>query len=143
MNNTESAVDMYEEGFSCTQAVLAAYCEKFGLDKDAALKISSGFGGGMHLDQTCGAVTGAFMVIGLKYGRYKVDDLEAKKKTYLVMAYLAEKFKTKHKSISCTKLMGCDISTIDGLEKAKEKDLFNKLCPVYVRTAAQILEEIL
>ena len=60
MSNADSAGAIFGEGFSCSQAVLAAYCEQFGLDKELALKIGSGFGGGMHLDQACGAVTGGF-----------------------------------------------------------------------------------
>ena len=80
MNNADKAAGIYKEGFSCSMAVLGAYCEQFGLDKNLAYKVSSGFGGGMHLDQTCGAVTGAFMVLGLKFGRTRADDIEAKMK---------------------------------------------------------------
>ena len=61
MTNADKAAAIFKEGFSCSMAVLGAYCEQFGLDKNLAYKVSSGFGGGMHLDQTCGAVTGAFM----------------------------------------------------------------------------------
>ncbi len=59
------------------------------------------------------------------------------------MAEFTEKFKAKHKYIECTPHMGCDISTEDGLEEAKEKDLFKQLCPEFVETAAQILKELL
>src|SRR4030043_140228 len=96
MDNADKAAATFREGFSCSQAVLGAYCERFGLDKEQAYKISSGFGGGMHLDQTCGAVTGAFMVIGLKYGRTRADDIAAKMKTAKMVAEFAKKFKERH-----------------------------------------------
>jgi C_GCAxxG_C_C family probable redox protein len=143
MTNSERAKAIYKEGFSCSQAVLAAYCEQFGLDKNLAYKVSSGFGGGMHLDQTCGAVTGAIMVIGLKYGRTRADDVEAKMKTAKMVAEFAKKFKARHGSISCTELIGCNISTLEGFEEAKKKDLFKQVCPKYVISAAEILDEML
>ena len=97
----------------------------------------------MHLDQTCGAVTGAIMVIGLKYGRTRADDIEAKMKTAKMANEFAKKFKARHGSISCTALIGCNISTPEGFEEAKKKDLFKQVCPKYVISAAEILDEIL
>jgi C_GCAxxG_C_C family probable redox protein len=143
MSKVKKAVEVFKEGLSCSQAVLGAYCEQFGLDKKQAYKISSGFGGGMHLDQTCGAVTGAFMVIGLKYGRTRSGDIEAKMKTAKMVVEFAKKFKERHGSIGCTDLIGCNISTLEGFEEAKRKDLFKQLCPEYVKSAAEILEEAL
>lgn len=143
MDNAENAAATFGEGFSCSQAVLGAYCERFGLDRMQAFKISSGFGGGMHLDQTCGAVTGAFMVIGLKYGRTRADDIEAKRKTAKMVAEFAEKFRARHGSVACSELLGCNISTPEGFEEAKRKDLFKQLCPKYVISAAEILDEML
>ncbi len=143
MSNVEEAVEVFKEGLSCSQAVLGAYCKQFGLDKKTAYKIGSGFGGGMHLDQTCGAVTGAFMVIGLKYGRTKTNDVEAKMKTVEAVREFAKKFKVRHGSIGCTELIGCNISTLEGYEEAKKKDLFKQVCPEFVRSAAEILNEVL
>jgi C_GCAxxG_C_C family probable redox protein len=143
VSDVEKAVEVFKEGFSCSQAVLGAYCEQFGLDKKAAYKISSGFGGGMHLDQTCGAVTGALMVIGLKYGRTRADDVEARMKTLEAVVEFAKKFKVRHGSINCTSLIGCNVSTLEGFEEAKKKDLFKQVCPAFVKSAAEILEEIL
>jgi C_GCAxxG_C_C family probable redox protein len=143
MGNGEKAAATFKEGFSCSQAVLGTYCERFGLDKKQAYKLSSGFGGGMHLDQACGAVTGAYMVIGLKYGRTRADDVEAKMKTAGMVTEFAKKFKARHGSISCTELIGCNISTLEGFEEAKKKDLFKQVCPKYVISAAEILDEML
>jgi len=143
MGNADKAAAMFKKGFSCSQAVLGTYCEQFGLDKKQACKISCGFGGGMHIDQTCGAVTGAVMVIGLKYGRTRADDVEAKMKTAKMVAEFAKKFKERHGSVSCTELLGCNISTLEGYQEAKKRDLFKQVCPKYVISAAEILDEML
>jgi C_GCAxxG_C_C family probable redox protein len=136
MSNVEKAVEIFRGGLSCSQAVLGAYCEQLGLDEETAYKIGSGFGGGMHLDQACGAVTGAFMVIGLKFDDDKMKVVEATRE-------FAEKFKERHGSVGCTELIGCDVSTPEGLKEAVKKDLFKQLCPEFVESAAQILEEII
>ncbi len=143
MTNADKAAAIFKEGFSCSMAVLGAYCEKFGLDKKLAFKVSSGFGGGMHLDQTCGAVTGAFMVLGLKYGRTKADDIDAKMKMVKMTNEFAKKFIARHKNITCTALIGHDISTPEGFAAAKKQDAFKHLCPNYVKSAAEILDEML
>ncbi len=143
MSSADKAIVLQKEGFSCSQAVLTAFCDRFGIDKNQALRIASSFGGGMHLNQTCGAVTGALMVIGLKYGRIKADDITAKMNNIEFVNQFAQKFKQRHKSISCTELLGCDISTADGMQKAKDLCLIKQLCPAYVKSACEILEEIL
>ncbi|MCE5341458.1 MAG: C-GCAxxG-C-C family protein [Planctomycetaceae bacterium] len=143
MNATDKALALQKEGFSCSQAVLAAFCNQFGVDKNIALKIGSSFGGGMHLNQTCGAVTGALMVIGLKHGRIKADDIAAKMKNIEVATKFAKKFKERHKTLSCAELLGCDISTPAGLQKAKDNNLIKQFCPDYVKSACEILEELL
>jgi len=143
MSNADKAKAIYKEGFSCAPAVLAAYSEKFGLERDKALKIATGFGGGMHLGQTCGAVTGAIMVIGLKYGKTKADDNKAKEKTFEITKRFADKFRARYGSIECKALLCCDITTPEGLQEAKDKNLFTTICAEYVGTAAEILDEIL
>ena len=134
----------FEEGFSCSQAVFSAYAEQFGLDRETALKISGGFGGGMgRMAQTCGAVTGAFMVIGLKYGAIGAEDKETKEKAYDLVREFADRFKSRHGSIICQELLGCDISKPEGEKVAREQKLFETICPKLVKDAAEILEEML
>lgn len=144
MEKTEQAAALFKEGFSCSQAVFAAFSEDQGLDRDTSLKLAQAFGGGMaHLGEACGAVTGAFMLIGLKYGRTKADDLEARDRTYAKMRRFAERFKALHCSIQCRCLLGLDLGTEEGLRLAREKNLFQTLCAKYVQDAATIVEEIL
>ena len=144
MKKSEKAAALFQEGFSCSQAVFATFSEDFGLGREISLKLSQAFGGGMaHLGEACGAVTGAFMIIGLKYGRTRADDLEARDRTYAKMRLFAEKFKALHCSIQCRCLLGLDIGTEEGMRLAREKNLFQTLCSGYVRHAAEIVEEIL
>ncbi|MGB8951313.1 MAG: C-GCAxxG-C-C family protein [Candidatus Aminicenantales bacterium] len=145
MNQIEKAVNCFrEEGFSCSQAVFSTYSGRFGLDRETSLRLSQPFGGGMaHLGETCGAVTGAFLLIGLKYGRTRAEDIEARERTYGLMHTFILKFKSIHGSIQCKCLLGLDISTPAGINQAQEKNLFKTLCPNFVRTSAEIIEEIL
>jgi C_GCAxxG_C_C family probable redox protein len=143
MDNVNRAVALFQQGFNCAQAILAVYAEQFGPEREIALKLACGFGGGMRMAQTCGAVTAAFMVIGLKYGHDKVQDKEAKARTYSLVEEFAEKFESRNRSVLCKELLGCDISTPDGIKTAQREDLFSTLCPKIVRDAAEILEEIL
>ena len=81
------------EKFNCTQAILSTYCEDFGLDKVTALKLACGLGAGMgRLGHTCGAVSGAYLVIGLKHGKYLLEDEESKEKTYALVQEFESKF---------------------------------------------------
>jgi C_GCAxxG_C_C family probable redox protein len=144
VSKVENAVSMYKEGFVCAQALLSTYGTKFGLNRDIALKVATAFGGGMsRLGATCGAVTGAFMLIGLKYGNIEPKDKEARRKTYEVAREFVSKFESRHGSINCKDLLGCDISTPEGWNVAKRKKLFETICPKYVQDTAEIVEQIL
>ena len=144
MNDVERAVSVFKEGFSCSQAVLSTYGTHFGLDREIALRVSGAFGGGMgRMGETCGAVTGAFMVIGLKYGKTIVGDEESKEKAYRLVNEFVEKFKSRNGSIVCRELLGCDLSTPEGRRLVKEKKLVTTLCPKFVQDAAEIIEQIL
>jgi C_GCAxxG_C_C family probable redox protein len=143
MNRAETALSLFAKGFNCSQVVLSAYVEQFGLDGATAMKIASGFGGGMgRMGETCGAVTGAFMVLGLKFGG-ATPDREAKERIHAKVREFAQYFKARNSSLSCKNLLGCDISTPKGHEAAREKGLFKTVCPKAVRDAIEILEEML
>lgn len=140
MRKAEEALTRFGQGFSCSQAVLAAYAPELGLDEQAALRIASGFGGGMGcMAQTCGAVTGAFMVLGLKYGPANADR-EAKEAIYARVRQFAERFKARNGSADCRDLLSCDISTPEGLRHARETGLFKQKCPKFVQDACEILD---
>ncbi len=132
------------KGFNCSQAVLSAFSPSLGLDRDAALKLSCAFGAGMgRTCQTCGAVTGAYLAISIKHGRDRLEDQEKREKTYSLVQEFDHRFKAKHKSVNCRDLLGCDLGDPADAKKASEKQLSRTVCPEFVRSAAEILEDIL
>jgi C_GCAxxG_C_C family probable redox protein len=144
MSGIENAISSFRGAFNCGQSIFSSYATQYGLEKDTALKIASGFGGGMgRLQNTCGAVSGAFMAIGLKYGMGIDADKEARDKTYQVIREFAGRFQKTYGSIICKELLGCDINTLEGKEKYDRNDFFEKKCFQYVKDSARILEEIL
>ena len=140
----EQAVNVFKEGSNCSQAVISVYAEDFGLSLENALKISSGFGGGMgRMAKTCGAVTGAFMVLGLKYGNADIHDKGAREGIYGLVREFARQFENRNGSIVCRELLDCDISKPEGAAAAKENGLFASVCPKMVGDATEILEEMM
>jgi len=143
MSRVEAAVACFQSGYCCSQAILATYAELFALDRELALKLAAGFGGGMGCTaDTCGAVTGAFMVLGLRYGN-TVPVRSAKEAAYQWVRQFSERFKGRHGSLRCRDLLGCDISTPEGFQVALNRKLFSTVCPKVVQDAAEILEELL
>jgi C_GCAxxG_C_C family probable redox protein len=140
----DSAVTIFNNGFNCSQAVLASHCEELGLDKDSALKLSCAFGGGMgHIGEVCGAVSGALMLLGLRYGKYRIDDAEGKERTYKLVQDFTRQFKAKHGSIQCTDLIGYDISIEEELIRAREAGVFKTVCPLLVKDSVELIEKLL
>ena len=76
MNPIDDAVQLFESGYMCSQAVFAAFSEDFGISREDALKIGACFGSGMRKGEVCGACTGALMALGLKYGEDKAESNE-------------------------------------------------------------------
>lgn len=144
MDKVSQALSTFDSGFNCSQSVLTAFCNDFGLNDETAFRIACSFGGGMgRMAKTCGTVTGAFMVIGLKYGQMQSNDKVTKEKTYGLVRAFAELFAKERGSIECLELLACDISAPEGFKTANEKNLFKTICPKCVESAVKILEEIL
>ena len=144
MNRIETAVSCFLQGFLCSQAVLSAFSPDLGLPRDTSLRLAASFGAGMgRMGLTCGAVTGALMVLGLKYGQSDLEDKEAREENYEKVREFVELFRVRHGSIRCRDLLDCDINAPGGIEYARKNNLFTTLCPGYVRDAAEILVSLL
>jgi C_GCAxxG_C_C family probable redox protein len=140
MSRADSAAELMKAGKgNCSQSVLTAFCEELGLDRDLALKVAKGFGGGMGCAETCGAVTGAYMVLGLR--QTPDNSPESKEKIRGMMKDFREKFIRKNGSYTCKGLLGYDSSKPEELAIIKEKGLFASLCHKFVRDAVEILEK--
>jgi len=134
-DEVKRAQDYYRSGLYCSQAVLMAFCEKYGLDKETALKISCGLNSGSRCADICGSATGAILVIGLKYGDSR-EICNAKTEEFLRC------FKEKTGGILCRDILGCDIFTEEGLNNAMKMDLFGTVCVDAVEDAARALKEL-
>ncbi len=144
MSRIEKAISRFNDKFNCAQSIMSTYSTQYGLDNDTALKLATGFGGGMaKFGRTCGAVSGAFMVIGLKYGMGINEDIEVKEKTYQVIRKFSDRFQEINGSVICRELLGCDINTLEGIDYYNQNEFFEKKCLKYVKNAVEVLEEIL
>lgn len=145
MSRIEKVVSRFKDKFNCAQSILSSYSTQYGLDNDTALKLATGFGGGIaKFGRTCGAVSGAIMVIGLKYGMGLNDGTEMREKTYQVIRKFSDQFQEINGSVICRELLlGCDINTPEGMDYYNQNEFFEKKCLQYVKNVAEILEEIL
>jgi C_GCAxxG_C_C family probable redox protein len=121
--------------------MLAGFGEIYGLDRATAFKLARAFGSGMGMGRECGAVTGAMMVLG-----FKVQDTSSEKQTryrvYDLVKEFVRLFEKTHGTILCKDLLGVDLGTQEGRDKAIKGNLFRTLCPVFVRDAARILADM-
>ena len=143
MSNDSEAVEKFLEGNACSQAVLGHYCQLFDLDRTTAIKLAAGFGAGMQMAKTCGAVTGAYMVLGLKFGSEESGTSEGRREVYRAVVEFTRKFEQRNGTTDCRDLLGCDLSTAEGSRLAKEQKLFTTVCPRFVKDASELLDEII
>ncbi len=140
------ALARFGKGHACSQAVFSTFAERMGVDYATAMKVASGFGGGMYAGSVCGAVTGAYMALGLKYGQDPNAPIAK------IVREFAERFRAKHQSVNCADLIGVDLSRVDlsdpvAVKALKEKLMKEKnpiaLCGSFVRDAAEIVEAMM
>lgn len=143
MNKSEKALSLFANNFNCSQAVLTAFAPDFGLDEELALKLGTSFGGGARNAEICGAVSGGLLVLGLKYGHYIAADNEQKSRAYAIGVDYTKRFKEANGSIVCRDLLGYDLTVPEDAACIKEKCLFAEICPKMIKSAVEILEQVL
>ena len=121
--------------------MLAGFGELCGLDRGTAFKLARGFGSGMGMGRECGAVTGAMLILGFKVKEGSTEK-ETRFKVYDLNREFIRLFEQKHGTIICNDLLGVDLNTPEGRDKAVKDGLFRTLCPGLVRDAAQILSDL-
>jgi len=140
MKKSQLAIENFKT-LNCAQSVLLSYAKELNLNEMTALTISAGFGGGMGMAETCGAVTGAYMVLGMKAQGEGKTIQEIKAETKIAVKKFNELFIAKHGSLKCKKLLRVNISTPEGSAEANEMNLFNTICADLVGSAVDILEK--
>ena len=145
MNRAKIAFDiMASRKANCAQTTFTAFSDEMGMSKKLALSVSQGFGGGMgHNGSVCGAVTGAYMAMGLALPASEETPRQNIEKTYALMAEFNKKFKALHGSLNCTELTGYDLGKPEEMVKARDAGVFTTRCPAFVRDAVEIVESLL
>ncbi len=119
------------------------YAEEHGIQTELAYKLAANFGAGMgRLQESCGAVTGAFMAIGLRYGSTDPNDLQAKQLVLEKSRAFVSAFRKKFGSLLCRELLDCDLNTDAGQKKFKDEDQRQKICMACVTGAGEILDSL-
>lgn len=122
-------------GANCAQTVLSAFADRFDYSEEELYRFAAAFGGGMHRGDTCGAVTGALMALGLEYA----DDDD---KLHEKAAKFRDEFTARFGHTYCRELLGYDFSIPGEREKCVESGIKAERCPEYVCTAVEMLEEL-
>ncbi len=142
---SDQAAEKFVSGFNCAQATIWPFCDEINLDSFTARNIACGFGAGIAKRQeTCGAVTGGIMVLGMLIGTRGAHDRSTTEETYATSNEFMNRFEAAHGSCNCKQLLGgCDLGTEEGRQQVKELDLRNKTCKVCVQSAVEILEQMM
>lgn len=144
MNRSETAKDLFLSGYNCAQSVLLSFADDLKFSKELAQKMASGFGGGMGKTQeTCGAVTGAIMVLGMLKGEEVNNNDELKAAAYGAVKDLTRDFVEEYNTTKCRDLIACDLNTPEGAAKFKEDKIMENLCAGCVEKAVQIVEDLI
>lgn len=140
----EIAVTRFKEGFICSESVLMGYAELSDIIDEVIPKIATGFAGGIgRRGSVCGALVGAIMALGLKYGRDGVEDNHAYEQCIAKSSECYGMFEKTFGSVSCFGLTACDLSTPEGRRIYRESGLRDKKCTRYVEEATRILSTLI
>lgn len=138
------ALNLYSENFNCCQSILGSFGPDFDLNMAIALKLGAGFSGGMAFHgETCGAVIGACIILGLANGSDDPSNDLAEQVTYVSVKEFLSGFKKKFGTTGCNNLLNTDVSTPEGFDWAQESGLFKEFCPKFVAETAEILDQLL
>lgn len=137
MEKSDKAVELFKTGACCSQAVFCAFAEDFGMDAETAMKVSAGLGGGVgRMREVCGAVTGATLALGMKYGPDKAA-------VYPHVQELCARFKAECGSIVCRELLDGTGATQGGAPEARTDAYYRKRpCAEMVRLAAELAAQV-
>jgi len=140
----DEAVSRFMRGYNCAQAVGSVFSDDAGVPEEVILSAATGFGGGMgRTGGVCGAVSGGIIVIGLLFGSTGPGENEAKDLVYDLTRKFVTRFAERCGSISCTELLGCDLSIGEGFARARDENLTRTLCPCYVENTVELFEKVL
>ena len=139
-DRVRKAVELFMQGYNCSQSVVGAFSDLYGIDHDTAFRMSASFGAGIgRMRETCGAACGMFMLAGLEKSNV-VPDMKAKAENYKLVQELAKEFKKRNGSICCGVLLGIKKDeTISNIPESRTNEYYKKRpCVKMVEEAARI-----
>lgn len=139
--NEKQVAEKFQSGIDCSQVVLEYFAKDSDISTEGAQKLASFFGGGMGEAETCGAVVGGLMALGLKHG-HSESNMEQKETMVQKRAQFFEELKKRHSSSRCAELLGHDISKPEEFQKVLDEGLLFNFCPKLVMDVIEIVEEI-
>ena len=143
-DKVEKAIATFKSGYNCAQSIVMTYAKELEFDESQASAISVGFGGGMgRMQEKCGVVTGAFMVLGMYNSKKYADNQNRKMESYAMIQKFDDKFKSIHGATDCRTLIGCDIKSEEGHHQARENNLFEKICEKCLADSVRLVDELI
>lgn len=142
---SQRAVELFNSGAACSQSIVTAYADLFGINAETAMRLSCGFGGGVgRMREVCGVVSGMAMLAGLKFGSVSPDDAEGKKRTYEIIQKMAAEFKAKFGGIVCRELLASLKPDAGAKPSARTETYYKERpCAKFVEAGAEIVERVL
>jgi C_GCAxxG_C_C family probable redox protein len=140
----EKAIYSFHNGMNCSQSLVTAYADSLKFDPDMALSVAAGFGSGMgKMQKTCGAVTGAFMVLGISNSKKYPDNEDARTATNEMINRFTFYFESLHNSLNCKSILGCDLNTVEGERKFENLDLKKNVCSKCISDSIKLIDLLL
>lgn len=142
LTKTDKALDQFKQGYNCAQSILTTFGDEYGLERTTALRIATGFGAGMGRQlETCGLLTGAFMVIGMKHGMETPDQKENKEAAFAMVQKLTSEFRAKHGSHLCRALTRYDqLATEEEIQRFGSDPIRAETCRACLKSVGEFLE---
>ncbi len=139
----QEVLKQFQQGFDCSQVVLMAFAEELGYAPEELARAAAGFGGGMFRGDTCGAVTGALMALGMRFGHAVPGDLDQKEFMTEKVHEFQEAFTEEFGTTICRELIGYDFSQEGEFEKADSSGVMVMKCPGFCLKAIEVVQQLI
>lgn len=140
----EKALYDFDHGYNCSQAVIGSFCEEFGMTREQAVKIAVAFGGGVgRQGKMCGCVSGALMILGLRYGDHTIGNSEQRIKNYEFAKTFCSCFIEKHGALDCREIIKYNLDNLEEREQAQKENAFKNKCSQVVAQTVELLERFI
>ncbi|MCW3789524.1 C-GCAxxG-C-C family protein [Plebeiibacterium sediminum] len=141
---SEKAIEKFWTDYNCAQSVLFAYSDYLPIDTNTSLSVSCGFGGGMgRLQETCGAVSAAYMVFGLLSESATNDNREHIEDTYSMIQKFHNLFIQNQGTSNCKELLNCDLNTEEGQNYFKSNNLKKTICESCIKASIKLIHQVI